>query len=533
MTGWTLRRRLVVVLVSLLVAVAATIGTLSTLALRESLVDQLDGRLAEASARSLRAHDAPRPSEQGGTSPQDGVTDQTDDLPSADDLRGFDGPPPGLDTPGQGAGTVNLAIGDDTELSGYIDPEGAFQPLTAAQVAVLEAVEPDGEPRTVELADLGDYRVVAATSETGTLVVTGLSSEEVTATVSQYLAVEVIVAVLGIGTAALVGGALVRRELRPLERVAATATRVSQVPLHRGEVAVLERVPDTDTDPGTEVGKVGTAVNRLLDHVEGALAARHESETQVRQFVADASHELRTPLASIRGYAELVRRMPDEVPDDALRAMERVESESRRMTTLVEDMLLLARLDAGRPLGSEEVDLTALAVDAVSDAHAAGPDHRWQLELPGGDDGASAADDDYAAADGAPDDPDGPAPTVVLGDEGRLRQVLVNLLANARVHTPPGTTVVTSVRCDGETVRLTVRDDGPGIPEGLRSQLFQRFTRGDAARSPGSGSTGLGLAIVDAVVRAHRGRIEVDGTAGATTFTVTLPAAGLQTEPFP
>ena len=504
MTGWTLRRRLVAVLVGLLVAVAATIGTLSTLALRESLVDQLDGRLAEASARSMRAHDAPRPSELDGD-PQD-------------DLRSFDGPPPGLDTPGQGAGTINLSIGDDTELSGYIDSAGTFQSLTDSQVAVLEAVEPDGEPRTVELDGLGAYRVVADTAASGVLVVTGLSSEEVTATVSRYLAVEAIVAALGIGTAAVVGGALVRRELRPLERVAATATRISQVPLHQGEVAMLERVPDTDTDPGTEVGKVGSAVNRLLDHVEGALAARHESETQVRQFVADASHELRTPLASIRGYAELVRRMPDEVPDDALRAMERVESESRRMTTLVEDMLLLARLDAGRPLGSEEVDLTALAVDAVSDAHVAGPDHRWQLELPGTED-ADDTDDTVDTVDTA-----GSPPSVVLGDEGRLRQVLVNLLANARVHTPPGTTVVTSVHSDGETVRLTVRDDGPGIAVGLRSQLFQRFTRGDAARSPGSGSTGLGLAIVDAVVRAHGGRIEVDGTCGA-TFTVSLPAA--------
>ena len=503
MTGWTLRRRLVAVLVGLLVAVAATIGTLSTLALRESLVDQLDGRLAEASARSLRAHDAPRPSELDGV-PQD-------------DDRSFDGPPPGLDTPGQGAGTINLSIGDDTELSGYIDSAGTFQSLSDSQVAVLEAVEPDGEPRTVELDGLGAYRVVADTAESGALVVTGLSSEEITATVSQYLAVEAIVAALGIGTAAVVGGALVRRELRPLERVAATATRISEVPLHQGEVAMLERVPDTDTDPGTEVGKVGSAVNRLLDHVEGALAARHESETQVRQFVADASHELRTPLASIRGYAELVRRMPDEVPADALRAMERVESESRRMTTLVEDMLLLARLDAGRPLGSEEVDLTALAVDAVSDAHVAGPEHRWQLELPGADDDAD-------------DDLDATPPTAVLGDEGRLRQVLANLLANARVHTPPGSTVVTSVDSDGETVRLVVRDDGPGIPEGLRSQLFQRFTRGDAARSPGSGSTGLGLAIVDAVVRAHGGRIEVDGTRGA-TFIVSLPAATRRDRP--
>ncbi|HWS57919.1 MAG TPA: HAMP domain-containing sensor histidine kinase, partial [Actinotalea sp.] len=273
-----------------------------------------------------------------------------------------------------------------------------------------------------------------------------------------------------------------------------------------GEVT-LQRVPEADTDPGTEVGQVGAALNRLLGHVEGALAARHESEMQVRQFVADASHELRTPLASIRGYAELVRRLPGPMPDDALRAMERVESESHRMTALVEDMLLLARLDAGRAVGEHEVDLAALAVDAVADAHAAGPDHVWRLDLPGGQ-----------------DDEDIPACTVV-GDEHRLRQVLVNLLSNARVHTPTGTTVVTSVRTDGSSVTLRVRDDGPGIAPALVPRLFQRFTRGDAARSPGTGSTGLGLAIVAAVVAAHGGQITADGTPGATTFTVRLPAA--------
>ncbi|PFG35171.1 sensor histidine kinase [Sanguibacter antarcticus] len=510
MTGWTLRRRLVVVLVSLLIGVAATIGTLSTLALRESLVDQLDERLDQASIRALGAHEGPR------VDAQNDATAAGEPAARTGGTRALDVPPPGLDTPGQGAGTVTLSIRNNIELSGYIDAVGSYQSLTDEQIVVLEEVEPDGRPRTVSLDDLGPYRVVAERTADGTLVVTGLSSQDVTATVSQYLAVEVIIAALGILTAALAGGALVRRELRPLERVVATATRVSQVPLHRGEVAELERVPDADTDPGTEVGKVGSAVNRLLDHVEGALAARHESETQVRQFVADASHELRTPLASIRGYAELVRRMPDEVPDDVLHAMERVESESLRMTTLVEDMLLLARLDAGRPLGSEEVDLTALALDAVSDAHAAGPDHRWRLDLP--------------ETEESDDDIDDPSPTIVLGDEGRLRQVLVNLLANARVHTPVGTTIVTSVRSDGETVVLTVRDDGPGIPESLRNHLFQRFSRGNAARSPGSGSTGLGLAIVDAVVRAHRGRIDVDGTPGATTFTVTLPVAGVTAE---
>lgn len=492
---WTLRRRLVAVVIALFVVVAAAMAAGSTLVLRDSLVDQLDERVLESSARALRAEDGPREADEPL-------------LPLGEDGRHLE-PPEGLDVPGQSVGTVTLSDEGDFVRAAYIDAEGEFQQLTDAQVAALAAVEPDGRPREVDLEGLGEYRVVAGTTSSGELVVTGLSLEDVSTTVSRYLLVEVLVALAGLAVAALAGGILVRRELRPLERVAATATRVSELPLHEGEVRLVERVPEQDTDPATEVGQVGAALNRLLGHVEGALGARHESETQVRQFVADASHELRTPLASIRGYAELVRRMPGELPEDALRAMERVESESRRMTALVEDMLLLAWLDAGRPLDRSEVDVTALALDAVADAHAAGSEHVWQLDLPGGD-----ADVDL------------PEPVLVRGDEHRLRQVLVNLLANARVHTPPGTTVRTSVRTDASTVTVTVADDGPGIPPELRPTLFQRFTRGDAARSPGSGSSGLGLAIVDAVVRAHGGRIDVDGTPGATAFTVRLPAAG-------
>jgi two-component system, OmpR family, sensor kinase len=191
------------------------------------------------------------------------------------------------------------------------------------------------------------------------------------------------------------------------------------------------------------------------------------------------------------------------------------------MTGLVEDMLLLARLDAGRPLGSDEVDLESLAVDAVADAHAAGPDHVWQLDLP---DSPDWTDDELQNGDRDVDRPEGPR-AVVLGDDHRLQQVLVNLLSNARVHTPAGTTVLTTIRADGDRVSVRVQDDGPGIPEPLRPKLFQRFTRGSAGRSPGAGSTGLGLAIVDAVVRAHGGHIDVDGTPGATAFTVSLPAA--------
>ncbi|WP_307844994.1 sensor histidine kinase [Actinotalea solisilvae] len=521
---WTLRRRLVAVLVGLLVTVAAVMGAVSTLALRGSLVDQLDEGLEASSDRALSAQDGQGDRDRGPGGP-----------PSAwDDGDGGDAPPPGLDAPGQGAGTVNLTVDDGTAVGGFIDADGSLRRLTDAQVATLEDVEPDEGPTTVDLEELGRYRVLAATGRDGDLVVTGLSTAVADATVREYLVAEVLVAAAGITLAAVAGGALVRRELEPLERVASTAARVSELPLHEGEVVIGERVPERDTDPSTEVGQVGAALNRLLGHVEGALASRHESETQVRRFVADASHELRTPLASIRGYAELVRRMPGELPPDAVRAMERVESESRRMTTLVEDMLLLARLDAGRPLDRSPVDLTVLAVDAVADAHAAGPDHRWRLELAGSS-GAGGVDGPDVDRAGAPelrdpaeagDPPDDVVPdAVVPGDEDRLRQVLANLLANARVHTPAGTTVTTTVRRDGGSVVVEVADDGPGIPVAQQPTLFQRFTRGDAARSPGSGSTGLGLAIVDAVVRAHGGRLAVESVPGDTRVTVVLPAA--------
>jgi two-component system OmpR family sensor kinase len=494
MRSWTLRRRLVALVVGLVVVVAGAMGAVSTLALRGSMVGRLDDDLRASSGRAVAAEDLGGP----------------DALPGGADGGRFPvGPPPGLDVRGQRAGTVSLTVRDGAVSSGRIDDAGGVARLDDAQVDVLAAVEPGAAPVTRALPGLGRYRVLAATTAAGDLVVTGIATTEVDRTVRDYLVVETLVALVGVLVAGVAGRAVVRRELRPLERVATTATRVSKVPLATGEVRPVERVPAADTDPRTEVGQVGAALNRLLDHVETSLAARHASETQVRQFVADASHELRTPLASIRGYAELVRRLRAEVPDDVVRAMGRVEAESRRMTRLVEDMLLLARLDAGRELERTDVDLGMLAADAVPDARAAGPDHRWRLDLP------PLADD---GEDGAP-------AAVVTGDAPRLHQVLVNLLANARVHTPPGTTVVTSVRRDGDVVVLAVTDDGPGVAPALVPHLFQRFSRGDAARSPGSGSTGLGLAIADAVVRAHDGTIEVSSRPGATRFVVRLPTA--------
>jgi len=293
--------------------------------------------------------------------------------------------------------------------------------LTAAQITTLKNADIGEEPQTVDLgAETGTYRVMAVTSGSTTLI-KGVPTLPVTKTVNQLLGLVAAGTILGLALVGLGGTYLVRRNLAPLDRVAGTARAVSQLSLESGEVALAERVPAADTDPNTEVGQVGLALNSMLDNVDGALRARQESETRVRQFVADASHELRTPLASIRGYAELSRREREPVPQSVTHALGRIESESLRMQGLVEDLLLLARLDAGRPLDHDPVDLTLLAIDAVSDARAASPEHVWALDLPD-------------------------EPIEVPGDRARLHQVLVNLLGNARAHTPAGTRVVTSLR---------------------------------------------------------------------------------------
>ncbi len=503
---WTLRRRLVALVVTLVAVVAVAMGAVTTVALHGSLVGQLDDRLRGAHGRAQMAQDGPGAA--GGTAAMraGGLVLERDDRPPIADL------------PGQGTGTVTVVAtpGDTASdvTAGYWNEDGEFVRLPDTATTTLLDVPVDGDVHGVHLDDAGAFRVLASSAPDGTVVVTAMPLSGVTSTITAYVATAAVVALLAVLAAAAVGLVLVRRELRPLTRVAATAARVSRLPLDRGEVVLADRVPLADTDTATEVGQVGAALNRLLGHVEGALTARHASESQVRQFVADASHELRTPLASIRGYAELVRRLPDDLPPEALLAMARVESESQRMTALVEDMLLLARLDAGRPLETEPVDLALLAVDAVTDAHAAGPDHVWSLDLSALDTGA---DGDNATEPDAPE---------VVGDDHRLRQVLANLLSNARLHTPAGTTVTVRVARVGHDVVVEVADDGPGIPAELCDHLFERFVRGDASRNRAAGSTGLGLAIVDAVVTAHHGTIDVTSDPGhGTTFTVRLPAA--------
>ncbi|MEW1637390.1 HAMP domain-containing sensor histidine kinase [Streptomyces sp. NPDC093801] len=478
---WSLRTRLVVSAVALIAVVGAAIGTVTTLAMRSRLMGELDKQLNNSVEMAVRGPGAGKAAREGSL----GFVFAPGSPMGAAGIR--------LDPAGKTIGGARIAPVEGPGLDHR-------EVLTEAQTAVLEHVARTAGPgraRTVDvdLPGLGAYRALAAPD--GVLVL-AFPLRGVDSTVNTLIAVEVCVTLAGLLAASLAGQALVAVALRPLRRVAATATRVSELPLHSGEPALHERVPEAEADPRTEVGQVGAALNRMLGHVSSALTARQQSETQVRQFVADASHELRTPLASIRGYAELTRRGREEPGPDTRHALARIESEATRMTGLVEDLLLLARLDAGRPLSREDTDLAPLVVDAVSDARAAGPGHHWRLELP-----------------------DEPAP--VPADPARIQQVLVNLLANARTHTPPGTTVTARVSRETSAVRLRIEDDGPGIPAELMPHVFERFARGDASRSRTAGSTGLGLAIVQAVVTAHDGRVDVRSEPGRTCFEVLLP----------
>ena len=626
----SLRTRLVVGVLGLMLVMAAATGAFSTLTLRHTLMNRLDEQLTAASHRAeMRRHEAehdePELEDKKDEKDAEGAKaekDEDPDSPEADSTssasstsstssasdstqpphacetpgpdKAHDKPiPAGLDAAGQSAGTLTLiasgahdddqdpaspASASSTVTAGYIDEDGHYQGLSQAERQALLSLETTGRPVTANIDSLGNYRVlVTKDADTGDTVVTGLSLKLDNALVRTQLLFEGAIGATGILIVAIAGSVLVRSSLAPLERVACTAERVASQPLAQGEVSIDERVPDQDLSSSLEVGQVGSALNTLLGHVDEALAARQRSETQVRQFVADASHELRTPLASIRGYAELIAREGADaaLPEEAVHALDRVHSESLRMTRLVEDLLLLARLDAGRELRHDEVDLVGILLDAVSDAHAAGPDHTWDLDLAVLDAPADLSENELEDFE--------PEPPLVLGDEARLRQVMVNLLANARVHTPAGSHVtVTLTRRSaagadggprdgagteasagppagartstgfsaragapggpparavrgGEELVITIADDGPGIDPEVRSRMFERFARGDASRERRTGSTGLGMSIALAIIQSHGGTLTVDSQQApegspedaphGTAFTVTLPAA--------
>lgn len=428
--------------------------------------------------------------------------------------------PRGLRGPGSSEGQLQLIKDDDEIVSGVVKQFDVVELDSAAQQQIL-SLRCDGHGHNVSLTNFGTFRIMCAQSESRTLVV-GLSLAANNSTLIMLVALEGVIALVVIAGATFIGRKWIRREMLPLGEVAATARNIgSQDLIAAPTVDTFDRVDSSIAQPGDEVGDVGFALNTMIDNVETALQARAESEQRLRQFVADASHELRTPLASIQGYTQLLQKGS---ADEEL-ALSRIASESARMSGLVEDLLLLARLDAGRELASDPVDVIPLAIDAVSDAHAAGPDHQWSLDLPEIDDEADSC-----------------TSCTVLGDESALRQVFANLVNNARIHTPAGTHVKVGVRTIAGTastpgfVRLSVADDGPGIAPELRATVFDRFVRGDTSRSrQGKGSSGLGLSIVSSIAEALGGRVDVDtlcegeGQPGehGTTFSVILPAMEL------
>ena len=483
---WTLRAKLLASVLALFTVVMLVTSALTILETQRYLAQQLTQDLQGALGRVGNR-----------------VPDSDDDGRSYPNRRGPIGAPGGGDTLVLGLAPDGTVATDASGrgLNEVVNDSGADDVLDSSQVAELSEVATGNTPQRVTVSgDVGGYLVRSQGFPDGSRLIVGVSTEQVDDLMAKLLGLVVGGTLVGLVLVAAGGTVVIRRSLAPLDRVAGTARRVSALKLDSGQVALAERVAPADADSHTEVGQVGLALNTMLDNVESALHARQESETQVRQFVADASHELRTPLASIRGYAELTRRETDPVPPTVTHAIGRVESEALRMQELVEDLLLLARLDSGRPLEREPVDLSLLAMNAVSDAHAAAPDHAWELDLP-------------------------EDPIEVPGDQARLHQILANLLANARTHTPAGTHVVTTVRPEGPLVRVSVTDDGPGVPPSLQPRIFERFTRGDDARVRTNGSsTGLGLSIVAAVGQAHGGRVELTSRPGATTFSVLLPA---------
>ena len=527
----TLRGRLIAGLLTLLVCACATVGVVTYLAVGDSLSGGLHNDLQTATGLAYDCFNPNPGPGQGGSGPGD--TDDTN-------RGGTSSPPATSGNPlhanlrmcqGLAEGTFVAVLWHNQGIARVIGSD-SYQ-LSAADEKILRGITPskaaglgdspadqDFNPTTRELHDAGGTFLLTALKDPDgdpAVYITGLPLSTLHDTLRRVALAEAAVfgAVLLLAGA---GGTLwVRFSLRPLRRVAATASQVAELPLDSDEVELPAGVPDTD--PATETGQVGLAFNRMLGHVQTALRRRAASEARLRRFAADASHELRTPLSAIRGYAELALRHPGDAPQEVTHALGRVLSESTRMSVLVDELLLLARLDAGRTLACEPVDMTRLVIDVTSDAQVARPGHRWVLELP--------------------DDP-----VLVSGDEHRLHQVLANVLSNAGKHTPDGATVTVRVSdalpaeaaAAGQTVRrgivplpprlvVSVTDNGPGIPADLLPDLFERFTRADTARSRTSNasSTGLGLAIVDAVVAAHSGAVLVTSRPGRTTFAIALP----------
>jgi two-component system OmpR family sensor kinase len=381
------------------------------------------------------------------------------------------------------AGIILGQIGGDlnsTEITSYL------QSITPEQV-----IERGNQPFTIE-APQSDFRVIAQRLPTGLgIVVVAQSFEDIDRTLLRLQGLFILIGLVMILFIALASRKVITVGLRPLATVEATAERIAE-----GDLTA--RLPDLK--PNTEVGRLVNTLNMMLGRIEESFSARVESESKLRRFVADASHELRTPITAIRGFAELHRQGAVTGEEKTKELIGRIESESKRMGSLVEDLLLLARLDQSRQMKLEPVNLSKLVLDAVESARAAGPNHPVNF---------NKSDEEIYA----------------LGDNDRIHQVVANLLANARTHTPAGTKIDVSVVQREDGVRIRIADNGPGLSEKDQAQIFERFYRADPSRVRTDGEgTGLGLSIVEAVMRAHAGQVSVESELDkGATFTLFFP----------
>ncbi len=358
--------------------------------------------------------------------------------------------------------------------------------------------KPSGPYTVSGTKEVDKYRVIDWPEDSfgGNYVVLAIPLTEAESTLNQLLVLEGVIGTGVVVATMLLALLIIRIGLRPLKRMGAVAEDIAAGDLSR-------RVEPATSK--TEIGRLGLALNGMLSQIESAFAERTQSENRLRRFIADASHELRTPLTSVRGYAEMLRRGAERSPEDAALARRRIEEESKRMSVMVDDMLVLARLGQGRPLEHEPVDLRAIARDAVADAHAVTPQREISLNAP--------------------------SSVIVSGDDTRLRQALGNLVRNALVHTPPSTAIEVGVAAVDGVARLSVSDHGPGLSPDDAKRVFEPFYRADPSRSRDSGGVGLGLSIVAAVAGAHGGEVKVKETpGGGATFELELPAGAQAAE---
>lgn len=489
----------------------------STFLMRSWMLTNVDSELHRLSQRAGEDLDF------GELDAEDGFTHGGEDPQSAgpeagraerSEPGGHSGPPgPGFGGPGVADGTLQY-VSEGGRAAGAIITDFRVRALDDEALVALSAVPADGHVRSVHLKRWGTFRVRAQSFE-GKTVLVGRQSDRVDGVIWMLAAVEAGLFLLVTISAAFLGRAWVRRELRPLGVVREKATAIAGRDLAE-DTRDLMRVGEEARRGPIEVAEVAGAFNAMVDAVEDGMERRARNEAKLRQFIADASHELRTPLASVQGYAQLALRHIDEA--SRTQALERILSEGERMASLVEQMLTLARLDGDRELACDSVDVVPLVLDALSDAHVLAPDHVWEA---------------------------GPmSEATVLGDEAALRQILTNLLTNARVHTPAGTRIVVSLtrvaptsaagEDDADTegrpassmITLRVADDGPGIPAHIRGRVFDRFVRADSSRTrDGRGSTGLGMSIVESLAHAMGGCVRLADCERGTVIDVTLPAA--------